>query len=139
MLKAHLVWRERRASNSPPFFHQLIRARLNMMYVWQSVYALEDTLKAERGKTTLLSRTRQKITRDGELKTVSDLVTGKESAGFSMLIERDMPELTFEFVALRHAGRFSQIVLDAARKRLCDAGIARELTETRSGSPQRTA
>jgi len=91
--------------------------------VWQSIYALEGALKEERGRTILLARTRQKITRDGELKTVADLVAGKESSGFHMLIERDMPELTFEAVALRHAGRFTGLVLDAARKRLRDVGV----------------
>jgi len=90
--------------------------------VWQSIYALEDALKAERGKTILLARTRQKIARDGEGKTVSDLVLGKESAGFQMLIDRDMPELTFEALALRHADRFEVHVLDAARKRLRSFG-----------------
>ncbi|MBO9518476.1 MAG: hypothetical protein J7493_10440 [Porphyrobacter sp.] len=86
--------------------------------VWQSVYALEGALKQERGKTTLLARTRQKLQRDGELKTVSDLVLGKESAGFQMLIDRNMPELTFEAVALRHALRFDGPILNAARARL---------------------
>src|SRR5579872_4658351 len=37
---------------------------------WQSIYALEEVLKDERNKTTLLARTRQKIGRDGEQKTV---------------------------------------------------------------------
>ena len=42
--------------------------------VWRSVYALEHALKAERGRTTLLGRTRQKIARHGEQKTVADLI-----------------------------------------------------------------
>jgi hypothetical protein len=91
--------------------------------VWQSVYALEGALKAERGKTTLLSRTRQKLKRDGELVTVADLVTGKASAGFQMLLDRRMPELTFEAVALRHPQRFTPDILAAATKRLADAGV----------------
>jgi hypothetical protein len=93
--------------------------------VWQSVYALEGALKAERGKTTLLSRTRQKLKRDGEVVTVADLVTGKASAGFQMLLDRHMPELTFEAVALRHPQRFSPDILAAAEKRLEDAGVNR--------------
>jgi hypothetical protein len=91
--------------------------------VWQSVYALEGALKAERGKTTLLSRTRQKLKRDGEVVTVIDLVTGKASAGFQMLLDRHMPELTFEAVALRHPHRFTSELLAAAEKRLADAGV----------------
>jgi len=86
--------------------------------VWRSVYALEDTLKSERGKTTLLGRTRQKIARDGEIKTVADLVLGKTSDGFRMLIDRGMVDHTFEAVALRHPAHFAAEVLEAARARL---------------------
>ena len=86
--------------------------------VWQSIFALEDALSDESGTTKRLSRTRQKITRDGEHKTVSDLVLGKPSPGFTMLIDRDMRERTFEAVALRFPGRFSAEVLSAAKQRL---------------------
>lgn len=91
--------------------------------VWQSIYALEGSLKDERGKTVLLSRTRQKIKKDGEHKTVSDLVLGKVSDGFTMLLDRDMPRLTFEAVALRHATEFAQDVLAAAEARLLERGV----------------
>lgn len=90
--------------------------------VWQSIYALEGELSHERGKTTRLSRTRQKIARDGEERTVADLVTGKVSDGFRMLVERNMPQLTFEAVALKHSGQFDKQVLSAAEQRLNDVG-----------------
>jgi len=86
--------------------------------VWQSILALEDALSDESGKTKRLSRTRQKIKRDGEAGTVRDLVLGKESAGFRMLVERDMVHLTFEAVALRFRDRFDAEVLKAAGRKL---------------------
>ena len=92
--------------------------------VWQSVYALEGALAAERGKTTLLARTRQKIARDGEQGTVASLVLGKVSDGFRMLLDRNMTDLTFEAVALRHPADFSEDVLKTAKSRLLDVGYA---------------
>jgi len=90
--------------------------------VWRSVYALEGALKEERGKTIMLGRTRQKIARDGETKTVADLVRGTASDGFRMLMERDMEDHTFEAVALRHRDRFEDDVLTAASARLAAHG-----------------
>lgn len=87
--------------------------------VWQSIYALEGTLTVERGKTTRLGRTRQKIARVGELETIKDLILGaKPSEGFYMLLEREMIDLTFEAVALRHPDRFQEATLRTAATRL---------------------
>lgn len=92
--------------------------------VWQSIHALEGTLTVERGKTTRLGRTRQKISRVGELDTIKDLVLAtKPSEGFDMLVERQMGDLAFEAVVLRHPDRFDITVLDAAVARLRSVGI----------------
>ena len=92
--------------------------------VWRSIHALEGTLTAERERTTRLGRTRPMIARVGELQTIRHLILGsKPSEGFFMLIDRQMAELTFEAVALRHPDRFEDAVLDAAAVRLQSAGI----------------
>ena len=91
--------------------------------VWQSIHALEDILTQERGKTTRLGRTRQKIVRDGEKKTVADLVTKSATEGFRMLVERHLVELTFEAVALRHPDLFSAEVKAIATERLAEIGL----------------
>jgi hypothetical protein len=94
--------------------------------VWQSIYALEDVLKQERGKTILLSRTRQKIGRHGVVRCVADLVLGPASEGFRMLLDRDMLDLSFEAIALKFPDEFEERVLSAARERLEDVGYSAE-------------
>jgi hypothetical protein len=94
--------------------------------VWQSIYALEDVLKQERGKTILLSRTRQKIGRQGVTQCVADLVLGSASEGVRMLQERRMLELSFENIALQFPDKFDARVLEAATRRLHDAGFSAE-------------
>lgn len=87
--------------------------------VWQSIHALEDALSLERQKTVRLSRTRQMIQRVGELETVASLIRkSTASEGFKMLKERDMLDLTFEAVALRHFGRFDSKIMELSRQRL---------------------
>jgi len=97
--------------------------------VWKSIHALESSLTSERHRTTLLNRTRPKIAREGEAATVAELVLKKKaSEGFHMLLERNMADLTFEAVALRHPDDFEQEVLDAARARLLGAGYDFDVT-----------
>jgi hypothetical protein len=93
--------------------------------VWQSINALEHVLTLERGKTTRLQRTRQKITKVGEQATVRDLILAKTPAeGFAMLVERDMIAFSFEYIALLHEALFDDEVRTAARRRLEQSGFA---------------
>ena len=92
--------------------------------VWQSIHALEEMLREERGKTIRLSRTRQKIARDGEAKTVADLTLKPDPAqGFKDLIDLGHPELSFEAVVLRHPKDFEDDVIEAARARFIALGV----------------
>jgi hypothetical protein len=91
---------------------------------WQTVQAFEFTLSEERGKTTRLSRTRQKVAKVGAVQILAEWATDSHPTdGFKKLVERGMPELTGEAVALRHADRFAAPVLEAARRRLSEAGV----------------
>jgi hypothetical protein len=103
---------------------------------WQSVHALEEMLRQERGRTVRLTRTRQKIARDGEAKTIADLTLKVDaSPGFENLMALGHPELTFEALVLRHPKTFTPIVTDAARHRLEQAGLdPDEFTKDRIGT-----
>jgi len=92
--------------------------------LWQTIHAFEHILTEERGKTTRLARTRQKIARVGEKQTLADWALGRtETDGFRMLLDRNMPELTGEAIVLRHDQEFTPQVVDAARRRLISAGV----------------
>ena len=92
--------------------------------VWRTIYAFEELLKEERGKTVRLSRTRQKIQRDGEVKTVMDLtLKATPSDGFRMLKDRGFLELSFEALVVARAEHFPSNVVDAARSRLETEGM----------------
>ena len=92
--------------------------------MWQTIFAFEHLLKEERGKTTLLARTRQKINRVGVIETLKDWAAAKqETEGFRMLLERGLPELTGEAIVLRHPRLFPRAAVEAARARLVGAGV----------------
>ena len=91
---------------------------------WQTVHAFEYTLSEERGRTTRLSRTRQKVSRVGVVETLKGwALDDKQTQGFEMLLERGMPELTGEAIVLRHSDKFDVKVQAAARGRLVKAGV----------------
>jgi hypothetical protein len=86
---------------------------------WKSITALEFALTDERGKTTRLARTRQKISKVGVKKTLEDLViSAKPSEGYFLLKDRDMLDMSAEAVVLRHRAIFDNSVIEAAQKRL---------------------
>ena len=92
--------------------------------VWRTIYAFEELLKEERGKTVRLSRTRQKIQGDGEVKTAMDLTLKRTpSDGFRMLKDRGILELSFEALVVARAEHFPSNVVDAARSRLETEGM----------------
>lgn len=91
---------------------------------WQTIHAFEHVLSEERGKTTRLARTRQKVARVGEVQTLQDwAVSAKSTDGFTMLLERNIPELAGEAIVLRHARRFGAEVVAAVRQRLETEGV----------------
>ena len=102
---------------------------------WQTVNAFEYVRTTENGKTTRLSRTRQKIKRVAVTQTFKDwALSDKETDGFRMLLDRGMPEYTGEAIVLRHAERFAPDVVEAARLRLTKAGVDVDALPRSNGS-----
>ena len=85
---------------------------------WTTIVAFEEILTEERGRTTRLARTRQKVAKVGIVQTLSDWALGPKTEGYKMLSERNLLDLSGEAIVLRHREYFDEIVIDAARKRL---------------------
>ena len=94
---------------------------------WIAVKMAEEFKTEENGRTTRLTRTRQKHARDGSKKCIEDLASRPDvTEGFRILAENGRPDLTFEAVLLRHADKFDSSTVNSVRKKLLDYG----LTET---------
>ena len=111
-------------------FHQLIQVQPSAQIgtvahdVWRTIYAFEQLLREERGKTVLLSRTRQAIKNKGEVRTVTDLVLKRTASdGFNMLQERDLLKLSFEAIVVARSDHFPTDVVERARARLQEADM----------------
>ncbi|WP_114388896.1 hypothetical protein [Notoacmeibacter marinus] len=91
---------------------------------WQAVHMAEELRTAENGRTTRLSRTRQKHKRDGAKKCVADLATRSDfTEGFRILVDGGHPELTFESILLRHSDQFTAEEAEQVREKLGREGI----------------
>jgi len=92
---------------------------------WKAIYAAEALRTEANNRTTLLSRTRQKIVKDGIVKTIEDLARRKQpSPGFKILVDGGLPELTAEYIVLTFPERFSDAALTTARTRLTEYNIS---------------
>lgn len=91
---------------------------------WTALTAAEEFKSAENGKTTRLSRTRQKYARVGARKVIEDLAaSSKITEGFRVLCENGRPDLTFEGVVLRNRHLFEEYVLAEAKTKLLNNGL----------------
>jgi hypothetical protein len=88
--------------------------------------ALEEALSQERGRTTRLARTRQKLGKVGVRKTLAGLaLKPSPSVGFLKLVEFKMAaELSAEALIIKYQTEFEPDVVEAARKRLSDFDVA---------------
>ena len=84
----------------------------------------EELRTAENGRTTRLSRTRQKHKRDGAKKCIADLATSSGfTEGFRILTDGGHPELTFEAILLRHSEQFTPDETETVQEKLRAAGL----------------
>ena len=91
---------------------------------WMALTAAEEFKSAENGKTTRLSRTRQKYARVGARQVIEDLaINPKITEGFRILHENGRSDLTFEGVVLRHPEKFAEDVITAAKDKLLKNGV----------------
>lgn len=98
---------------------------------WSAVSMAEQLKTEENGKTTKLTRTRQKYTRDGAKKCILDLaLRGDFTEGFLVLYKNGFGHLTFEAAVLRNPDLFDDADIEAVRSKLNLEKI--ELTELKA-------
>ena len=91
---------------------------------WEALTAAEELKTEERGRTTRLQRTRNKMAKVGIVQTMSDLaLKSPPSDGFHILVDGGMPQLVFEYVIVEFPDRFPADVVAASRARLIEYEI----------------
>jgi hypothetical protein len=87
--------------------------------------AAEEFRTADNGRSTKLIKIRSKHKRVGAVKVLSDMMMAPElSDGFEKLVAHNRSDLTGESIVLTHEDEFSVDVVNAARKKLMDQGVA---------------
>ena len=92
---------------------------------WTSLTAAEEFRTADNGRSTRLLKVRAKHKRVGAVKLLSDLMMEEGlTDGFDNFIAHGRSDLTGEAIVLQHEDQFSVDVVNAARKKLLDKGVA---------------
>ena len=92
---------------------------------WTGLAAAEEFRTADNGRVTRLVKVRAKHKRVGTEKLLSDQMMDEAlSDGFDKLVAHGRGDLTAEAIVLRHEDSFSVDVVNAARKKLMDKGVA---------------
>jgi hypothetical protein len=91
---------------------------------WMAVTCAEEFKTQENGRTTILSRTRQKHKRVGALQCLVDWAEDpKVTEGFHILLKAKRPDMTGEAIVLRHAEKFPPETVALARQKLEAHGV----------------
>jgi len=91
---------------------------------WAAIATAEELASAKNGKTTRLTRTRQKVARVGIKRCLEDWAFHKgTTTGFDILVDGGHPELTGEAIVIRHSDEFSAEAVAAAQQRLIKHGV----------------
>ena len=92
---------------------------------WTGLTAAEEFRTADNGRSTRLLKVRAKHKRVGAQKVLADLMMEDGlSDGFEKLVAHGRSDLTGEAIVLQHEDQFSVDVVNAARKKLLDQGVA---------------
>ncbi|MBU1333512.1 MAG: hypothetical protein KJ944_04445 [Alphaproteobacteria bacterium] len=87
--------------------------------------AAEEFRTADNGRSTKLIKIRSKHKRVGAVKVLSDMMMAPElSDGFEKLVAHNRSDLTGEAIVINNEDAFSVDVVNAARKKLMDQGVA---------------
>ena len=92
---------------------------------WGTLAAYEQILTEKNGYRTLASYTRRKIRNKGVYQSLVEWTRAKiEKNGFTLLVEKGLPEYTGEYLVVKYGDRFPPDVVELGRKRLEEHGVA---------------
>ena len=91
---------------------------------FETLAAYEQLLTERNGKTTIASRTRQKIANKGVHQSLIEWTkAAAETEGFDLLVKKGLPQYTGEYLVAQYAGRFPADIVALAHDRLRKHGI----------------
>lgn len=86
--------------------------------------AYEQLLTEKNSRTTLASRTRQKVSNKGVRQSLLEWASSKDATdGFRLLVKAGLGDLTGEYLVVKYANKFPSEVVSNARRRLAEVGV----------------